>query len=86
MRAFQRAGRIQHLQRLGGPPHRRHRVAPRLLVDQLVQRPGQQISVQLLRALAAPARPAGTAHHQRLRIIQLIPSPAHRVRNDPDPA
>ena len=73
----------QRAQRFRGPAQRRHRVAPRFGVDQLVQRVGQA-RIQLPSTLAAPAGNAGVAHLQRLRVIQLIPATPHRVRRNPD--
>ena len=66
----------QRAQRLAGPAQRRHRITPRLRLDQRIQRL-DQARVQFLGPFAAPARGAGAAHLQGLRVIQLVPAPPH---------
>ena len=73
--ARQRAGR------LGGPPQRRHRIAPLLRLDQRQQRRAQ-LRIQLGGPLAAPARPPRPAQRLRTR-VQLIDAQRHRGLPDP---
>src|ERR1035437_8762341 len=69
-------------QRLRRPPQRRHRITTRLRLHQSIQRL-HQTRLQHLRALTSPTRGPRPVNLQRLRVIQLITAPTHRIARNP---
>src|SRR5664280_2116488 len=69
-------------QRLRRPPQRRHRITTRLRLHQGIQRL-HQTRLQHLRALTPPTRGPRPVNLHRLRVIQLITAPTHRIARNP---